>query len=508
MPNDLTYTRLLSGNLLCTVPCTINCNLIIDPHMPSLDTRNNPTSSNMSGDMAAVIADPPKLRTYSHRDKERTLTSSLPVITNHKFRHTKSLTGTASQPTRRDIQTRGCHIPPSSRRERAMSSGSSQNRKSPTDLFFEMIASSAPELAQRQQDDETNNLPPSIVVEHDNTPHCGGSANEVPDITTDNKGEIGTQQVHEVVKGKGEDQEDSDDGDSMMELPIRCTQPPTNETLLGSDHHLPLGLDESATSLTTSPKSGVKQVSPTSCGLVDKNPKIRGRFLSFNKRPTPHGFKTVHKRRASQEKENINFKVAKRIGDGFEGDEARPSPYWKRRRIANGELHIGHLELTQKGAATQKIQGPTWLRGQKKMRPATNISLWNRRQYFGSSQFQIDSQDPLEPFEANTEPQTEHEVHHDSHKGRRFNQDILDDDVDEVIELLIIPPDDVEDGSSQIADEDIDNVDLLGHPGNMDKQGSQIVSNAHDDEVDLIISPRTDTREPDDKAAPRGRIGF
>lgn len=91
------------------------------------------------------------------------------------------------------------------------------------------------------------------------------------------------------------------------------------------------------------------------------------------------------------------FEPAKKITtaqfiDGFERDETRPGAVEKRRRVDGVELSIGPLELTQKSLATQKVEGPTWMRGQKRPRVATAKSPW-RQQSPSAFQFQIDSEE-------------------------------------------------------------------------------------------------------------------
>lgn len=103
-----------------------------------------------------------------------------------------------------------------------------------------------------------------------------------------------------------------------------------------------------------------------------------------------------HKENGHQEFRQLNFAKKpkfKRSSDGFERSEARAAISDKRRRIVSSDLSIGPLEITQKGVAIQKLHGPTWSRGQKKPRVARTTSPWSRRQYFSSSQFQIDTEE-------------------------------------------------------------------------------------------------------------------
>lgn len=188
----------------------------------------------------------------------------------------------------------------------------------------------------------------------------------------------------------------------------------------------------------------------------------------------------------------------KRSSDGFERDEARSGLPGKKRKIESSELNIGPLELTQKGVATQKMEGPTWLRGQKKPRVSTAASLWSKRQHFGTSEFQIESEDS---FEAADKTQTSAgQATHVSSK-RRINR-IMSDGADVPPELPVDPGE--RDGRSDSAYDDLEVV-----RSSQTEHGNPISSNCDADEpVDLLVFPfdeedeagftipRTDTPEP------------
>lgn len=239
---------------------------------------------------------------------------------------------------------------------------------------------------------------------------------------------------------------------------------------------------------------------------LDQKSKAKGRFLNATKPPPPAGFKAIRKVQSRLEIVGFDhlrrhtdkvfkvikptndqlFKDVKHIGDGFTSDEAQPSPYRKNERRAKNtlsETHLKGLDLTQKGIATQGMKGPTWLRGQKKPRSATTASLWNKRQYLGSSQHQIESQDPLETVDVEDKLESENFPT----RGRsRHRTTHISDDTEEV-GLLMIPKASEEGAEQYIFDAD-EPVDLLEFPKD-------------EEEADLATIPRTDTPESADTDA-------
>lgn len=127
-----------------------------------------------------------------------------------------------------------------------------------------------------------------------------------------------------------------------------------------------------------------------------QKPRSKAPFLIFDTSP-PQGFKVLRKRKPSL----IQQKSAKRnrLSDGFSTEEARPSSFARRRRLHYLESEVGSLELTQNAASPHQTRRSATKHLDKKARSHTNASLWHRRHYFGTSQFEMQSQDPLESFE-------------------------------------------------------------------------------------------------------------
>lgn len=147
-----------------------------------------------------------------------------------------------------------------------------------------------------------------------------------------------------------------------------------------------------------------------------KLPKVQSRFgaigLSHEQELVGKPFKVTKSTQHSPFKDinsrSDGVKMCKGRSDGFTNEEARPTAYRRPdRRVKNIATELNSLDLTQKGVATQKIEGPTWPRGQKRSKPATTTSLWRQRQALGPSQFQIESQDPLDTSDDKKELKTE-----------------------------------------------------------------------------------------------------
>lgn len=93
------------------------------------------------------------LKTYSRRAPKRRMTSPLVPTIDHDPRLVQSFIGVVEQPKTPDTDAQQPGFPvPGPKRVRL--SAPEQGTKSPTDLFFEMISSSAPELLQPQEDDQ------------------------------------------------------------------------------------------------------------------------------------------------------------------------------------------------------------------------------------------------------------------------------------------------------------------------------------------------------------------
>lgn len=133
---------------------------------------------------------------------------------------------------------------------------------------------------------------------------------------------------------------------------------------------------------------------------------MRAAFLVFDKCP-PEGFKVLKKRKASPVHKTPATKGRNKPSDGFSAEEARPSHLGRRRRLHHLDSEVGSLELTQKAAASQKTQRPARRNNEQKTHSHMTAKFWQRRQYFGTSQFETEDQDPVESFEVKQKAEDE-----------------------------------------------------------------------------------------------------
>ncbi|KAK7749043.1 hypothetical protein SLS53_001069 [Cytospora paraplurivora] len=136
-------------------------------------------------------------------------------------------------------------------------------------------------------------------------------------------------------------------------------------------------------------------------GKHGQNVKGRPPFLTFDN-PPPQGYKLVKQRDASPERKTT-AKKKNQCGDGFSDGEARPSHARKKRRLRHLEPKVGSLELTLKAATSQRTQSSASSNSKMKEHSHPNVRLWHSRQYFGTSQFEFESQDPVESSEVKQE---------------------------------------------------------------------------------------------------------
>lgn len=90
----------------------------------------------------------------------------------------------------------------------------------------------------------------------------------------------------------------------------------------------------------------------------------------------------------------------KHSSDGFERNEARASVFWRRRRMDSIDHNIGSLELTQGSAPIKKVEGPTWVRVQKKTQVSTTTKPWSKTQHSDDYTFEIDVEEDMEPVQS------------------------------------------------------------------------------------------------------------
>lgn len=245
--------------------------------------------------------------------------------------------------------------------------------------------------------------------------------------------------------------------------------------------------------IESSPASTAWQNFPPVFYPSQKASKTKGRFLAFKKADDRDDFNTIEKQPESQTPKRPTLEVSKKTSDGFDEDEKHAGPLRKQRRF-RGSTSVGRLELTQRGTFTQGIQGPTWPRGQKKTRTTTLSSLWSRRQYVGSTQIKTESDDLLDPLDEDTEPLPKNETRSGSRKRRQASIEELSD-ADEDVDVLVFPPDDVDD--DEVAQDD-DEVALLVEP---DELGEEV-------DVDSLVVSKTKTPEKDENAAVDDRSEF
>lgn len=240
-------------------------------------------------------------------------------------------------------------------------------------------------------------------------------------------------------------------------------------------------------------KAPIKRFTLMTSAPIGRNFMAKSRFLTPNR---PAGFKTIPHPRPDHCKDgriSDSFKATKRASDGFTREEARPSPFSKKDRKPRNSLagRLDPLELTQKGQATQKMDGPTWPRGQKRSRTSTTAGLWNNRHYFGTSQFQVDSQDPVEILEKFDIKEPQQDPVSSRSRKKRLVSEILSEDTGEPVDLLVVS--DGERDHEGDSPHGFDSGDVVFEPGDVDRQ--ELMMNHHelDGDVDLITISHTDT---------------
>lgn len=474
------------------------------------------------------------LRTYSRRVLKRRLTSP-PLSVDAKISQSTQSFAAAAPEIESGNQRSPEHKSANAGRKRARLSLPAANGKSPTELFLEHMTS--PFVLSQQLQQREQGLKHGLQIDQEKIALV--EANQDDDVAfEDNKPaeepakvlreRLSTVEACDALKvaptekaGSGNENPEEPDDDNGKESPTKRIQSLADTEFSGPSDVGPDFFDTANQSSSRRVRRfKLLSLSPP----VNQKSNAKGRFLDAPKSPTPPGFKTIPKlqsrlgiavydqqRRGTSKAFKIikptndqPFKVDKNVSDGFTNDEAQPSPYRKtERRIKNTltETHIGGLDLTQTGAATQKMEGPTWLRGQKRSRAATTASLWGKRHYLGSSQFQIEYQDPLEASNIDEEPESEN-IHNAGRSGSLINE-IADDEEAELD--LLIHPDELDRQSNQgDAGEDID---ILVETENQQERMEQYISDADEhvvllevpgygDEDDLATIPRMDTPEP------------
>lgn len=315
------------------------------------------------------------LRTYSRRSLKRRHTSSPISDTERTIRRIKSLTETISQPAVTTQQSpaqlaanKGC--------KRLRFSALVEEAKSPNDLAWEALASSAPVLTQHVEK-TADELHVADETE-DRQMNTGNVTNDGP---------IGQDMFDPIVEEQVP-QEDASEYEEAGEVSLEELGDDDGSSEFDQD------VERDTTTLTTSSQGDGSYFSATP---GSQKPRTRAPFLIFDKSP-PQGFKVLRKRKASPIHQE-SARKRNRLSDGFSAEEARPSPFARRRRLHHLNSEVGSLELTQNAASSQQTRRSAIKHLDKKAHSQTNASLWHRRQYFGTSQFKMQSQDPLESFE-------------------------------------------------------------------------------------------------------------
>lgn len=179
--------------------------------------------------------------------------------------------------------------------------------------------------------------------------------------------------------------------------------------------------------------------------------------------------------KASDPTSSIIVKAPKAIHDGFTNDEAQNTPprYRERRnKTSLSDVHLKGLDITQKEPGTQKVDGPTWLRGQKKHRSATPTSFLKGRRCAGTSHSRIEIQDPLEADGRSDDTQREYRT---TISRSNWSSRIISDEEDEEFDLLRAPK------------KKGDRVDVI----EQQREAAQQTSDA-DEPVDLLSTPNND----------------
>lgn len=485
----------------------------------------------MSGNNAApelVVPSPktkPPLQTYSRRTLKRRLTISPTRVHMPMDLDSQTFPSTAPELTSGVDRSLGRETANSGRKRLRLSAPAAIG-KTPTELFLEHMRTSSMLCQGKQEEEKGPGLGPQDGQTEEAAPLVADQDGGVA-FNGDKPVEEGVEvmmRAHEPgvnfcdspnapadeeVKWSIEEADDSDDDGGKKSSSARIHARINAKIPRPADTDAHLNETAEASSTVRVKRYTLLSLSPP----LDQRLKAKGRFLNATKPSPPAGFKAIRKVKSRLEIMGFDhvrrrtdkafkvlkptndqpFKDIKHIGDGFTRDEAQPSPHRKNeRRTRNtlNETHLKGLDLTQKGIATQEMKGPTWLRGQKKPRTATTASLWNKRQYLGSSQHQIESQDPLETVDVEDELGPEHSPR----RGRSRHRSTHISDETEEVDLLIIPKASVEGVEQYISDAD-EPVMLLEFPKD-------------EEEVELTTIPRTDTPEPENNdASSKTRFG-
>lgn len=168
------------------------------------------------------IARKPILKTYSRRTLTRRISSPPVPVVHYDPRLTQSFTATTTQPrtpTRKNTQQSDFSVPGP---KRVRFSANDEDKKSPTDLFFDMISSSAPAFLLSQQGDQQEEVVLlSTEVDDDDLIKKGDSSDELLESPYDKIEVEQDESQKPAVKAESEEPvlQDESDVDGMPGLP-------------------------------------------------------------------------------------------------------------------------------------------------------------------------------------------------------------------------------------------------------------------------------------------------
>ncbi|KAJ0115356.1 hypothetical protein J7T55_012634 [Diaporthe amygdali] len=352
------------------------------------------------------------LRTCSRRSLKRRHTSPSAPDVEHFLSRTESLTvtgtATANGPNENNNQQSSRPIVNAGRKRMRFSLAFAED-KTPSNLAWEALASSAPVLA-RDDDDligEQGSYDAHVV--ECSLGHQG--PNEQHPLVEDTLADHTSGLIIETSDDGGISEEGTPEG--REETAPRKADPEAGalesmslDEYDGEEDSSEPEEDEDADTTALTPSSEGDSFSfPATSG--SQKPKVRGRFLIFDRSP-PKGFKVLHKPRVKKEADPPLKNKRKTLTDGFTEDEARPSFLGKRRRLQHLDINVGSLDLTQSGGASQQRQRNLSPKTDLRTQSRTAASLWRGRQYFSASQFKIESQGSVKPSEVKKMPTKTH----------------------------------------------------------------------------------------------------
>ncbi|KAJ4389840.1 hypothetical protein N0V93_007312 [Gnomoniopsis smithogilvyi] len=389
------------------------------------------------------------LRTYSRHGRIKRSSSSLPG----HLPYANDLTS----PDNHGNTHRGAQL---GRQERKQRRATTPVGRTITEVFWEHLSSSAPPFTHQPETDDLV-LGVSFQAEEDTAPinkqpHSDRAGNELyaQDDVPKTKRSLG-QRAHDPSHGLRDLDDTRQDGRSLRKVDM-------DEIL-----KKPRRFNDESLTYSPTPHTKSRKLLCLSSPPTRKTKRVRHSIdvdeslsvletTSASPGPIAKILTARYKDSGLQEfrKPRNNNKVSLvASSDGFEREETRTGVFGKRRQIDSVDRSIGSLELTQEKVASQKIEGPTWIRGRRKLRVSTSTSFWSRRQYFSNSIFHVDSEEDDEPDEV-AQSKSDGQGTRERFKGRTSH--VVSDDDDETMALPA--PDVSTDGHSTHSKADVEVV--------------------------------------------------